>query len=97
MVGKAKCHENKKSLTHFKTMSQAAGKNPGFFQVTSGNLLLDVTFALPLTAIAVDTLESNVFVGAKNGNIHTFSLRAPPRDLNMSIKPDKKNTFKVEF
>jgi len=63
-------------------------------EVTSGNLLLDVTFALPLTAIAVDTLESNVFVGAKNGNIHTFSLRAPPRDLNMSIKPDKKNTFK---
>ena len=35
--------------------------------MTSGNLLLDVTFAVPLTAIAVDTLESNVFVGAKNG------------------------------
>ena len=61
--------------------------------VRSGHLLLDVTFAVPLTAIAVDAAESTVYVGANNGNVHMFSLRSPPRDLNMSVTPDKSNTF----
>merc|ERR1712212_924205 len=63
-------------------------------ELTSGNLLLEVTFAVPLTAIAVDTLEANVIVGAKSGNIHKFSLRSPPRDLSLTLTPDKTNTFK---
>jgi len=63
-------------------------------ELASGDLLLDVTFAVPLTAIAVDSLEANVYVGSKNGDIHTFSLRSPPRDLNMTVKPDKTNTYK---
>jgi len=63
-------------------------------ELTSGNLLLNVTFAIPLTAIAVDTLEATVVVGAKSGNIHKFSLSSPPRDLSLTLTPDKANTFK---
>lgn len=62
--------------------------------ITSGNLLLEVTFAVALTSIAVDATESTVFVGAKSGNIHKFSLRNPPRDLGLSLNAnDAANTF----
>ena len=63
-------------------------------EVTSGQLLLEVTFAVPLTAVAVDTLEATVVVGAKSGNIHKFSLASPPRDLSLTLNPDKTNTYK---
>ena len=62
--------------------------------LASGDLLLDVTFSVSLTSVAVDVAEKSVFVGSNSGPIYTFALSSPPRDLKLSLTGDKKtNTF----
>lgn len=47
--------------------------------LASGALLLNLVFPEPLTAVTVDALEANVYVGTADGNIFEFSLQSPPR------------------
>lgn len=60
----------------------------------SGNLLLDVSFATPLSSVTVDAGEVNVFLGSTSGDIHTYSLLDPPRDLKVTEEVRKDTTFK---
>jgi len=53
----------------------------------SGQLLLSVSFSLPLTSVCCDVMEDSVYVGTKTGDIFTFSLLNPPRDV--SVPADK--------
>jgi pre-rRNA-processing protein IPI3 len=61
--------------------------------LASGDLLLDVTFSVGLTSIAVDVAERSVFVGSNSGPIYTFALSSPPRDLKLSLTGDKKTNM----
>lgn len=56
--------------------------------LASGRLLLDISFAVPLTSVTVDNAETSVFVGSESGKIFTFSLLSPPRDLQVTLDPD---------
>lgn len=47
--------------------------------LASGTLLLNLVFPEPLTAVTVDALEANVYVGTADGSIFEFSLQSPPR------------------
>lgn len=47
--------------------------------LASGALLLNLVFPEPLTAVTVDALDANVYVGTAEGNIFEFSLQSPPR------------------
>ncbi|TRY74762.1 hypothetical protein TCAL_00730 [Tigriopus californicus] len=60
----------------------------------SGHLLLDVSFATPLSSVTVDAGEVNVFLGSTVGDIHTYSLLDPPRDLKVTEEVRKDTTFK---
>ena len=63
------------------------------YDITSGSFLLEVTFSVPLSSVAIDSTESNVFYGTFNGDIHTFSLTSPPRDLKTMMTKSSSNTF----
>lgn len=49
------------------------------YDLASGTLLLNLVFPEALTAIAIDNLDTKVYVGTIDGNIFEFSLQAPPR------------------
>jgi len=51
------------------------------FSVKTGHLLLSVSFTVPITAVTMDNMETTVYAGSNNGDIHTFSLLSPPRDV----------------
>lgn len=49
------------------------------YDLASGTLLLNLVFPEALTSIAIDNLDTKVYVGTIDGNIFEFSLQAPPR------------------
>jgi len=51
------------------------------YSLTRGEQLLAVSFTSPLTSLAVDSLESVIYVGCQSGTIHTISLTSPPREV----------------
>ena len=55
--------------------------------------MLDVTFSVSLSSVAVDVAERSVFVGSSSGPIYTFALSSPPRDLKLSLTGDKKTNM----
>lgn len=61
------------------------------YDLSSGNLLLNIVFADALTAITVDHLETKVYVGSINGAIYEFSLQAPPRQKEYHLTSEDTN------
>merc|ERR1740137_493327 len=51
------------------------------YTMKTGQMLLSVSFTSPITAIAMDNMETMVYAGTKTGKIHSFSLLSPPRDV----------------
>jgi len=56
------------------------------YSMSRGEQLLAVSLPGPVTAIAVDSLETVVWAGDKGGSLHTFSLLHPPRDLATTME-----------
>lgn len=64
--------------------------------LASGALLLNLVFPEPLTAVTIDALDANVYVGTADGNIFEFSLQSPPRAKEYHVASDTltaKNRF----
>ncbi|KAJ8866090.1 hypothetical protein PR048_033614 [Dryococelus australis] len=57
--------------------------------LASNMLLLTVVFESCLTAVIVDPVESEAFVGTVTGDVYQFSLREPPRALEQLVHRDK--------
>lgn len=51
------------------------------YELGSGNMLLSVSFDAPLTAVAVNILDSELFVGCATGDIFQCNLHEPPREI----------------
>lgn len=49
------------------------------YDLAFGTLLLNLVFPEALTSIAIDNLDTKVYVGTIDGNIYEFSLQSPPR------------------
>ncbi len=63
------------------------------YGVADGRLLLDISFAVPLTSVTVDAAQVSVYLGTSKGGIQSFSLLSPPRDLKATLDRDESNTF----
>jgi len=63
------------------------------YNLADGRMLLDVSFAVELTSVAVDFGQSSVYLGSSKGTIHVFGLLSPPRDLKISVENEESNTF----
>lgn len=49
------------------------------YDLASGNLLLNLVFAEPLTSVTMDILETCIYTGTSLGTIYNFSIISPPR------------------
>ena len=58
------------------------------YQLSSGQLLLSVSFDVGLTAVTVGPAESRVFCGTAGGAILSFSLTDPPRSLEQHVSTE---------
>jgi len=56
------------------------------YTMKTGQMLLSVSFTSPITAVVMDNLETRVYAGTKTGDIHTFSLLNPPRDVAVTVE-----------
>ncbi|KAH0956515.1 hypothetical protein HN011_002292 [Eciton burchellii] len=61
------------------------------YEVSSGDLLLSLIYNVPLTAIAVNICDSELFVGCINGNILQCNLHNPPRGIEQHVNTDEEN------
>lgn len=63
------------------------------YDLSSGTMLLNLVFPDALTSVAMDRLDTKVYVGTYNGSIFEFSLQAPPRareyHMNSNVLTDK--------
>ena len=58
------------------------------YDLSSGELLLNIVYDVPLSAVTMDVLELNIFVGTTEGKIHQYSLTNPPRERNVLVNMD---------
>lgn len=49
------------------------------YDLSSGEMLLNLVFDVPLLSVTMDVLELSVFIGTNEGNVYQFSLKNPPR------------------
>ncbi|CAD0203405.1 unnamed protein product [Chrysodeixis includens] len=75
-----------KTGMHGRLCSTSSDRSCKIFDLASGELLLNVIFTEPLTAITFDILELKVFVGSVDGKIYEFSLMNPPRDKDVMVQ-----------
>lgn len=59
------------------------------YELGSGALLVSVIFDAPLTAIIVNSRESQLFVGCTTGDIFHCNLHEPPRGLEQHVEKDE--------
>ncbi|XP_043233805.1 WD repeat-containing protein 18-like [Amphibalanus amphitrite] len=55
------------------------------YQLSSGELLLSVSFDVGLTSVALGPAETRVFCGTASGSVLSFSLTEPPRSLEQHV------------
>ncbi|XP_031845748.2 WD repeat-containing protein 18 [Nomia melanderi] len=56
------------------------------YEPCSGTLLLTLVFDVPLTAVCLNTRESDLFVGCTDGDIYRFNLHEPPRGIEHHVQ-----------
>lgn len=80
--------------TRSRVFTASLDKTAKVYDLATGDLLLDLTFAKAVTSVTVDLAEVNLFLGCQNGDIHVFSLLDPPRSLKVMEEESKENTMK---
>ncbi|XP_029176521.1 WD repeat-containing protein 18 [Nylanderia fulva] len=66
-------------------------RRANIYELGSGALLVSIIFDAPLTAIIVDSRESQLFVGCTTGDIFQSNLHEPPRGLEQHVEKDEKD------
>ena len=51
------------------------------YTMQTGQMLYSISFTAPFTSVVMDNMETTVYAGTKSGQIHSFSLLYPPRDV----------------
>ncbi|XP_039748372.1 WD repeat-containing protein 18 [Pararge aegeria] len=77
-----------KNGMHGRLFTVSSDRTCKVYDLTSGEMLLNLVFDEPLSAIALDVLELNVFVGSTEGRIVQFCLTNPPRGKDLLINSD---------
>ncbi|XP_029673873.1 WD repeat-containing protein 18-like [Formica exsecta] len=65
------------------------------YELGSGDLLLSLIFDVPLTAITVNSRESEFFVGCTTGDIFQCNLHEPPREIVLHVKNEETAVFRA--
>lgn len=82
-----------KTGMHGKLSTVSSDRTCKIYDLSSGELLLNLVFDVPLSAITYDVLELNIFVGTAEGKIHQFCLTNPPRTRDSLVNSEEFVTF----
>lgn len=82
-----------KSGMHGRLCSISGDRTCKIYDLVSGEMLLNLVFDVPLTAVTLDILELNIFVGTTEGKIYQISLTNPPRSRDLMINTDSNLVF----
>ncbi|XP_053616193.1 WD repeat-containing protein 18 [Plodia interpunctella] len=77
-----------KTGMHGRLFTVSIDRTCKIYDLSSGELLLNLVFDIPLTSVVLDVLELNIFVGTTEGKIHQCSLTNPPRSRDMLLNTD---------
>lgn len=73
-------------------------RTANIYELGSGALLVTLICDVPLTAVAVNICESQLFVGCTTGDILYYNLHEPPRGTEQHVKikdEEQKNVFRA--
>lgn len=73
---------------HGRLCTVSSDRTCKIYDLTSGEILLNLIFDIPLSSITMDVLELNIFIGTIEGNICQFSLTNPPRNKDLLVNTD---------
>lgn len=74
-----------KTGMHGRLATVSSDRTCKIFDLTSGEMLLNLVFDVPLSSITMDVLELNIFIGSTEGKIYQFSLTNPPRNRDLMV------------
>lgn len=74
-----------KTGMHGRLATVSSDRTCKIFDLTSGEMLLNLVFDVPLSSITMDVLELNIFIGSTEGKIYQFSLTNPPRNRDLMM------------
>uniref|UniRef100_A0A2A4JPA1 Uncharacterized protein n=1 Tax=Heliothis virescens TaxID=7102 RepID=A0A2A4JPA1_HELVI len=77
-----------KTGMHGRLCTVSSDRTCKIYDLASGEMLLNLVFDVPLSAITMDVLELNIFVGTTEGKIHQFSLTNPPRNRDLLVNTE---------
>lgn len=77
-----------KTGMHGRLCTVSSDRTCKIYDLSSGEMLLNLVFDVPLSSITMDLLELNVFVGTTEGNVHRFSLTNPPRNRDLLVNTE---------
>ncbi|KAJ2945244.1 hypothetical protein O0L34_g9315 [Tuta absoluta] len=78
-----------KTGMHGRLCTVSSDRTCKIYDLTTGEMLLNTVFDVPLSAVTFDVLELNIFVGTTEGNIYQLSLTNPPRNRDMLVNTEK--------
>lgn len=67
------------------------------YDLTTGNMLLNLVFDLPLFAVTMDVVELSIFVGTSKGSIYQCGLTNPVRNKTLLMSSEANNTMFSSF
>lgn len=73
---------------HGRLCTVSSDRTCKIYDLSTGEMLLNLVFDVPLSAVTMDVLELNVFVGSNEGKIYQFSLAHPPRSRDLLINSE---------
>lgn len=87
--------------TRARLYTASLDRTVNIYELGSGARLLSIVFDIPLTVIAVNIRDSELFVGCTTGDILRCNLHEPPRGLEQHVKTgpnenaEKNNAFRA--
>lgn len=77
-----------KTGMHGRLATVSSDRTCKIYDLSSGEMLLNIIFDVPLSAIVMDVLELNIFIGSTEGKIYQFSLTNPPRNRDFLVNSE---------
>lgn len=83
-----------KTGMHGRLFTVSSDRSCKVYDLTCGEMLLNLIFDEPLSSVTLDVLELNIFIGSTDGKILQFSVTNPPRNRDVLINnEDNRSIF----
>ncbi|CAG9782288.1 unnamed protein product [Diatraea saccharalis] len=77
-----------KTGIHGRLITVSSDRTCKIYDLSTGEMLLNIVFDVPLSSVIMDILELNIFIGTTEGKIHQFSLTNAPRSRDFLVNTE---------